>query len=115
MMTFMTIEQFRQIHDEWKISGLSIQQFCENIGITESRFFYQVKLKSESLPSSWGSFILAKQSDRFSLYLLRNDTDTASDLMTWRTQQNTPMTANRLYLLTREGTDSICTTSKRLT
>lgn len=25
-MTYMTIEQFRQIHEDWKQSGLSVQQ-----------------------------------------------------------------------------------------
>ena len=36
----MTIEQFRQLHEEWKQSGLSVQQYCESTGITESRFYY---------------------------------------------------------------------------
>ena len=39
-MTYMTIEQFRQIHEDWKQSGLSVQQYCENTGLTESRFYY---------------------------------------------------------------------------
>ena len=26
-MTYMTIEQFRQIHEDWKQSGLSVQQY----------------------------------------------------------------------------------------
>ena len=33
-MTNMTIEQFRQIYDDWKQSGLSVQQYCENTGLT---------------------------------------------------------------------------------
>ena len=57
-MTYMTIEQFRQIHEDWKQSGLSVQQYCENTGLTESRFYYwKSKLKAESLPSACGSFI----------------------------------------------------------
>ena len=32
-MTYMTIEQFRQLHEEWKQSGLSVQQYCENTGL----------------------------------------------------------------------------------
>ncbi len=32
-MTYMTIEQFRQIHEDWKQSGLSVQQYCENTDI----------------------------------------------------------------------------------
>ena len=47
-MTYMTIEQFRQIHEDWKQSGLSVQQYCENTGLTESRFYYwKSKLKAE--------------------------------------------------------------------
>ena len=50
-MAYMTIEQFRQIYDEWKNSGLSVQQYCESTGIRESRFYYwKAKLKAESLP-----------------------------------------------------------------
>jgi hypothetical protein len=57
----MTIEQFRQIHEDWKQSGLSVQQYCENTGLTESRFYYwKSKLKAESLPSACGSFILRR-------------------------------------------------------
>lgn len=39
-MAYMTIEQFRQVYDEWRHSGLTVQQFCENIGIREGRFYY---------------------------------------------------------------------------
>ena len=57
-MTYMTIEQFRQIHEDWKQSGLSVQQYCENTGLTESRFYYwKSKLKAESLPSAADSGI----------------------------------------------------------
>ena len=49
-MTYMTIEQFRQLHEEWKQSGLSVQQYCEDTGLKESRFYYwRSKLKSEPL------------------------------------------------------------------
>ena len=45
-MAYMTMEQFRQIHEEWRQSGLSVQQYCENIGICEGRFYYwKAKLK----------------------------------------------------------------------
>ena len=36
-MACMTIEQLRQVYDEWRHSGLTAQQFCENIGIREGR------------------------------------------------------------------------------
>jgi hypothetical protein len=69
----MTIEQFRQIHDEWKQSGLSVQQYCENTGLTASRFYYwKSKLKSESLPSACGSFIPVKVTGKPSVYSARN-------------------------------------------
>ena len=65
----MTIEQFRQIYDEWKNSGLSVQQYCEKIGIHESRFYYwRAKLKAESLPAACGGFIPVKLSGKSPLY-----------------------------------------------
>ncbi len=57
-MAYMTIEQFRQIYDEWQQSGLCVQRYCENAGIRESRFYYwKAMLKAESPPAacvSWG-------------------------------------------------------------
>ena len=38
-MTYMTIEQFRQLQEEWKQSGFSVQQYCENTGLKENRFY----------------------------------------------------------------------------
>ena len=64
----MTIEQFRQLHEEWKQSGLSVQQYCENTGLKESRFYYwRSKLVSESQPSGCGSFIPVKFPGKSSL------------------------------------------------
>ena len=61
----MKMEQFRQIYDEWKQSGLSVQQYCENTGLTESRFYYwQSKLKAETLLAACGSFIPVKVSGK---------------------------------------------------
>ncbi len=61
----MTIEQFRQVYDEWRQSGQTVQQFCENIGIREGRFYYwKAKLKSESLPVAYGSLIPVKMSGK---------------------------------------------------
>ena len=74
----MTIEQFRQIHEDWKQSGLSVQQYCENTGLTESRFYYwKSKLKAESFPSACGSFIPVKLSGKSSVYQGRNATGKA--------------------------------------
>ena len=45
-MTYMTIEEFRRIYEDWQTSGLSVQQFCKDRGILESRFYYwKAKLK----------------------------------------------------------------------
>ena len=72
-MTYMTIEQFRQLHEEWKQSGLSVQQYCENTGLKESRFYYwRSKLKAEPLPASCGSFIPVKMSDKSSIHSAKN-------------------------------------------
>ena len=74
----MTIEQFRQIHEDWKQSGLSVQQYCENTGLTESRFYYwKSKLKAESPPSACGSFIPVKMSGKSSVYSARKTSDKA--------------------------------------
>ena len=72
-MTYMTIEQFRQLHEEWKQSGLSEQQCCENTGLKESRFHYwRSKLKAEPLPASCGSLIPLKMSDKSSIHSAKN-------------------------------------------
>ena len=72
-MTNMTIEQFRQIYDDWKQSGLSVQQYCENTCLTESRFYYwRAKIQAESLPSSCGSFIPVKMSGKTSVFSAKN-------------------------------------------
>ena len=69
----MTIEQFRQIYEDWKQSGLSVQQYCGNTGLTESRFYYwKSKLKAESLPAACGSFIPVKMSGKASAYSAGN-------------------------------------------
>ena len=72
-MTNMTIEQFRQIYDGWKQSGLSVQQYCENTRLTESRFYYwRAKIQAESLPSSCGSCIPVKMSVKTSVFSAKN-------------------------------------------
>ena len=64
-MANMTIEEFRQVYDEWRQSGLTVQQFCENIGIREGRFYYwKAKLKAVSLPAACGGLIPVKMSGK---------------------------------------------------
>ena len=78
-MAYMTIEQFRQIYDEWQRSGLSVQQYCENTGIHESRFYYwKAKLKAESLPAACGGFLPVRMSGRSGrAYTVANGNDRA--------------------------------------
>ena len=77
-MTNMTIEQFRQLYEDWKQSGLSVQQYSENTGLTEIRFYYwRAKIQAESLPSSCGSFILVKMSGKTSVCSAKNASDKA--------------------------------------
>lgn len=65
----MTIEQFRHLYDDWKQSGLSVQQYCENTGLKESRFYYwRSKLVAESQPAGCGNFIPVKLPGKSSLY-----------------------------------------------
>lgn len=47
-MAYMTMEQFRQIYDEWKQSGLSVQQYCENTGLTERFLLLAVKAEGRN-------------------------------------------------------------------
>ena len=69
----MRIEQFRQIYDEWKQSGLSVQQYCEKTGLAEGRFYYwRSKLKAAPMPVACGSFIPVKMSGKSSVYSARN-------------------------------------------
>ena len=61
----MTIEGFRPIYDDWKASGLTIDDFCKNIGFTRSRFyFWKSKLESKSSPVTCGSFMPVRMSGR---------------------------------------------------
>ncbi len=61
----MTIEGFRPIYDEWKSSGLTIEDFCKSTGFTKSRFYlWKGKLESKSSPVSSGSFIPVRMAGR---------------------------------------------------
>lgn len=67
-MANLTIEAFRSIYEEWKASGLSVQQYCENIGMRENRFYYwKAKFQNATLPSPTGSFIPVKMNSRIGL------------------------------------------------
>ena len=41
-------EKFKEIHERYRHSGLTVKDFCHNEGIAESRFYYwQKKLKND--------------------------------------------------------------------
>lgn len=60
-MANLTTEEFKVIHQEWKQSGLSVREYCDNIGLKENRFYYwQHKIKTEECHSGTGSFVPMK-------------------------------------------------------
>ena len=36
----MTLEQFKQTYEDWKLSGLSVRDYCNNTGFDEGKFYY---------------------------------------------------------------------------
>lgn len=63
-MKYQTIDQFRELYNEWKSSHLCVRSFCRNMGINESRFYYwKKKIESPSARSS-GSFIPIEMNQR---------------------------------------------------
>ena len=69
----MTIEQSRQIHEEWKQSGFGIQQYCEKTGLAEGRLdYWRSKLKAAPMPAACSSFIPVKMSGKSSVHSAKN-------------------------------------------
>ncbi|WP_052517335.1 IS66 family insertion sequence element accessory protein TnpA [Bacteroides reticulotermitis] len=56
-MKYQTIEQFRELYNEWKSSRLTVRSFCRNMGINESRFYYWKKKIEAPIETASGSFI----------------------------------------------------------
>ena len=57
-MANLSIEEFKTIHQDWKQSGLSVREYCTNIGMKDSKFYYwKQKLHAGSDSLSCGSFV----------------------------------------------------------
>ena len=39
-MKNLTLDEFKKIHEDWKTTGLSVRDYCNNIGFEESKFYY---------------------------------------------------------------------------
>ena len=63
-MKYLSLEEFGQIYDDWKSSGLSVRDYCSNTGVTENKFYYWKKrLEAPSDPSA-NSFVPIKMKQR---------------------------------------------------
>ena len=38
-MKNMTLDQSRQTYEDWKLSGLSVWDYCSNTGLEEGKFY----------------------------------------------------------------------------
>ena len=51
----MTLDQFKQTYEDWKLSGLSVRDYCNNTGFDEGKFYYwRRKLTDSALPDTQG-------------------------------------------------------------
>lgn len=50
-MKDLTLEEFKKIHEEWKSTGLSLRDCCQNTGFEVSKFYYWRKELTESTMS----------------------------------------------------------------
>ena len=58
----MTLDQFKQTYEDWKLSGLSVRDYCNNTGFDEGKFYYwRRKLAVPALPEAQG-FVPVKYS-----------------------------------------------------
>lgn len=54
-MKNMTLDQFKQTYEDWKLSGLSVRDYCNNTGFDEGEFYYwRRKLAVPALPEVQG-------------------------------------------------------------
>lgn len=56
-MKNLTLEEFKKIHEEWKLTGLSIRDYCHNTGFEESKFYYWRKKLTETMLPQAGGFV----------------------------------------------------------
>ena len=54
-MKNMTLDQFKRTYEDWKLSGLSVRDYCNNTGFDEGKFYYwRRKLTDSALPDAQG-------------------------------------------------------------
>lgn len=56
-MKNLTLEEFKEIHEEWKSTGLSIRDYCHNTAFEESKFYYWRKKLTESMMPLVNGFV----------------------------------------------------------
>ena len=51
----MTLDQFKRTYEDWKLSGLSVRDYCNNTGFDEGKFYYwRRRLTDSALPDVQG-------------------------------------------------------------
>ena len=54
-MKNMTLDQFKRTYEDWKLSGLSVRNYCNNTGFDEGKFYYwRKRLTDSALPDVQG-------------------------------------------------------------
>lgn len=56
-MKNLTLDEFKRIHEDWKSTGLSIRDYCNNTGFEESKFYYWRKRLTESMLPHKNGFV----------------------------------------------------------
>lgn len=51
-MVYWTLDYFKILYDQYKSSGVSVREFCNEQGLKENRFYYWMNiLKKRAIPS----------------------------------------------------------------
>jgi hypothetical protein len=40
MAKYLNMEEYKALFEEWKASGMTVRDYCANIGIRENKFHY---------------------------------------------------------------------------
>jgi hypothetical protein len=48
MAKYLNMEEFKTLFEEWKASGMTVRDYCANIGIREDKFYYWKRKMMES-------------------------------------------------------------------
>ena len=65
-MRFNTIEEFKEVYNDWKESKLTIREFCSRNGLKEVTFYYWKKRIVERQNISVGKFVPVQASPQIS-------------------------------------------------